>query len=62
MKMDELFSLRYHHRSLLQAYDYLLDRRYLAAPNYGFFIQLIQYEKELKKTNTCHSLIETNPW
>ena len=34
----------------MKAYDYLLDRRPISSPNYGFFIQLIRYEKELRKS------------
>ena len=39
---------RYHHDSLIKAYDYLLERRRMASPNYSFFLQLIRYEKELR--------------
>ena len=39
---------RYHHDSLSKAYDYLLERRRMASPNYSFFLQLIRYEKELR--------------
>jgi hypothetical protein len=35
---------------LIKAYDYLLDRRSLAAPNPGFLMQLIRYEKELRNS------------
>ncbi len=45
-----LFKLRYHHDSLSKAYDYLLERRRIAAPNFSFFLQLIRYEKELRTT------------
>ncbi len=45
-----LFKLRYHHDSLSKAYDYLLERRRIAAPNLGFLLQLIRYEKELRAT------------
>ena len=40
--------LRFHHNSLFTAYDYLLERRRMAFPNYSFFLQLIRYEKELQ--------------
>ncbi len=39
---------RYDNLSLEKAYEHLLDRRPIAAPNYGFLIQLIRYEKELR--------------
>ncbi|CAF4973597.1 unnamed protein product, partial [Rotaria socialis] len=42
--------LRYHHDSLLKAYDYLIEKRRVAAPNLSFFLQLIRYEKELRTT------------
>jgi len=45
-----LFKLRYHHDSLSKAYEYLLERRRIAAPNLSFFLQLIRYEKELRTT------------
>lgn len=41
---------RYHHDSLSKAYEYLLERRHIAAPNAAFFLQLIRYEKELRTT------------
>jgi len=42
--------LRYHHDTLSKAYEYLLERRHVAAPNLSFFLQLIRYEKELRTT------------
>ena len=33
-----------------KAYEYLLQRRHVAAPNLGFFLQLIRYEKQLRAT------------
>ncbi|CAF4263091.1 unnamed protein product [Adineta steineri] len=42
------YLIRYHNDSLEKAYEYLLERRPIAAPNYNFLIQLIRYEKELK--------------
>ncbi|CAF4781873.1 unnamed protein product, partial [Rotaria sp. Silwood2] len=44
------YLMKYHHDSLLKAYDYLLERRRIAAPNISFFLQLIRYEKELRLT------------
>jgi hypothetical protein len=41
---------RYHHDTLYKAYDYLLERRRIAAPNLSFFLQLIRYENELRAT------------
>ncbi len=41
---------RYHHDTLPKAYDYLLERRRMAAPNLSFFVQLIRYENELRLT------------
>ncbi|UJR11500.1 hypothetical protein I4U23_015681 [Adineta vaga] len=43
------YLIKYHHNNLFEAYDYLLNQRLFASPNYGFFIQLIRYEKELQK-------------
>ncbi|CAF1158168.1 unnamed protein product [Rotaria sordida] len=37
------YLLRYHHNSLAEAYDYLVERRRFAAPNHAFFLQLIRY-------------------
>lgn len=45
-----IFSHRFHHDSLRQAYEYLLERRRVAAPNLAFLLQLIRYEKELRAT------------
>ncbi|CAF3701139.1 unnamed protein product [Rotaria sp. Silwood1] len=39
--------MKYHHDSLIKAYDYLLDRRPICSPNSGFLMQLIRYEKAL---------------
>jgi hypothetical protein len=39
---------RHHNYSLEDAFAYLLDRRPVAAPNYGFLLQLIRYEKEVR--------------
>ncbi|CAF0843206.1 unnamed protein product [Adineta ricciae] len=44
------YLMKYHHDSLYKAYDYLLERRRIAAPNLSFFLQLIRYENELRKT------------
>lgn len=40
---------RCHHETLFEAYEHLLLRRRIAAPNFGFFIQLIRYENDLHK-------------
>jgi hypothetical protein len=45
-----LLLFRYHHDTLYKAYDYLLERRRMAAPNLSFFVQLIRYENELRLT------------
>ncbi len=39
---------RYDNFSLEKAYQYLLERRPIAAPNHGFLIELIRYEKEIR--------------
>ncbi|UJR20926.1 hypothetical protein I4U23_024035 [Adineta vaga] len=44
------YLMKYHHDSLYKAYDYLLERRRIAAPNLSFLLQLIRYEKELRQT------------
>ncbi|CAF1250870.1 unnamed protein product [Adineta steineri] len=44
------YLMKYHHDSLGKAYEYLLERRRVAAPNLSFFLQLIRYEKELRAT------------
>lgn len=36
--------------NLEKAYQYLIERRSIVAPNYGFFIQLIRYEKKIKNS------------
>ncbi|CAF1125747.1 unnamed protein product [Adineta steineri] len=46
------YLIKYHHDTLFNAYDNLLNRHPFAAPNYGFFIQLIRYEKELHQIQT----------
>ncbi|CAF0992839.1 unnamed protein product [Rotaria sordida] len=45
------YLLRYHHNSLAEAYDYLVERRRFAAPNHAFFLQLIRYEHKLREKN-----------
>ncbi len=47
-----IFSLRYHHGSLHEAYDHLVGCRRIASPNFGFFLQLIRYEKDLNSSET----------
>ncbi|CAF0985935.1 unnamed protein product [Rotaria sordida] len=42
--------MKYHHDTLLKAYDYLLDRSPICAPNSGFLMQLIRYEKALRNS------------
>jgi hypothetical protein len=42
---------RHHNYSLEKAYEYLLERRPIAAPNYGFLLRLIRYEKEIGNKN-----------
>lgn len=37
--------------NLEEAYDYLLQRRRCAEPNLGFLLQLIRYERKLRKKN-----------
>ncbi|CAF3933930.1 unnamed protein product [Rotaria sordida] len=41
------YLLRHHHEDLRKAYDYLVERRCIALPNNGFFLQLIRYENDL---------------
>ncbi|CAF2754652.1 unnamed protein product [Rotaria sp. Silwood2] len=36
-------------QSLEKAYEHLLERRSIAAPNYGFLIELIRYENEIQQ-------------
>jgi len=50
LKIFFILSFRYHHDTLDKAYDYLLERRRMAAPNLSFLLQLIRYEKELRVT------------
>ena len=49
-KVDQMFYSRYHHDTLMQGYGYLLDRRPICSPNSGFLMQLIRYEKALRKS------------
>ncbi|CAF0758795.1 unnamed protein product [Adineta steineri] len=44
------YLMKYHHDTLMKAYDFLLDRRPISCPNPGFLIQLIRYEKELRNS------------
>ncbi|CAF1063816.1 unnamed protein product [Rotaria magnacalcarata] len=46
------YLIRYNNLSLEKAYEYLLEKRPIAAPNCGFLIQLIRYEKEIKKSKS----------
>ncbi|UJR20041.1 hypothetical protein I4U23_023175 [Adineta vaga] len=43
------YLIKYHNDSLEQAYKYLLEKRPIVAPNYSFLIQLIRYEKEIRR-------------
>ena len=44
------YLMKYHHDTLYKAYNYLLERRRIAAPNLSFVLQLIRYENELRAT------------
>ncbi|CAF4241299.1 unnamed protein product, partial [Adineta steineri] len=44
------YLMKYHHDTLMKAYDFLLDRRPISCPNHGFLLQLIRYEKELRNS------------
>lgn len=46
---------RYHFDTLHEAYDHLVRCRKIAAPNFGFFLQLIRYEKELEHSKEINS-------
>jgi hypothetical protein len=57
-----LVCFRHHNDSLEKAYEYLLERRPIAAPNYGFFIQLIRYEKQIQNKSQDNQIGDTqNP-
>ncbi|CAF1023758.1 unnamed protein product [Adineta steineri] len=43
------YLMKYHHENLIDAYDHLVNCRRIASPNFGFFLQLIRYEKTLHK-------------
>jgi len=47
------FLYRYHHDTVYEAYDYLLERRRMAAPNLAFLLQLIRYENQLRSAKEC---------
>jgi len=42
-----MFDFRYHHSTLDNAYEHLVERRFIAIPNDSFFLQLIRYEKDM---------------
>ena len=54
------WDFRNHHDSLFKAYDYLLERRRIAAPNFSFFLQLIRYEKELRASKEIDETKKTD--
>ncbi|CAF1116226.1 unnamed protein product, partial [Adineta ricciae] len=43
------YLITYHFETLSDAYDHLVNCRRVAAPNFGFFLQLIRYEKLLRE-------------
>ncbi|CAF2135569.1 unnamed protein product [Rotaria magnacalcarata] len=45
-----IYSMKYHHNTLKDAFHYLLEKRPQIGPNEGFLLQLIRYEKELIRT------------
>lgn len=49
---DLFLLLRYNHFTLEEAYRYLLKRRPIISPNYGFLLELIRYEKEIHSSTT----------
>ncbi|CAF1050269.1 unnamed protein product [Adineta steineri] len=44
------YLMKYHHDTLMEAHDFLLDRRPISCPNPGFLLQLIRYEKKLRNS------------
>ncbi|CAF1276957.1 unnamed protein product [Adineta steineri] len=44
------YLMKYHHDTLIKAYDFLLDRRPISCPNPSFLMQLIRYEKKLRNS------------
>ncbi|CAF1278237.1 unnamed protein product [Adineta steineri] len=44
------YLMKYHHDTLMKAYDFLLDRRPISCPNPSFLLQLIRYEKKLRNS------------
>jgi hypothetical protein len=57
-----MFRSRYHHDTLMKAYDYLLDRRPVCSPNSGFLIQLIRYEKALRNSGAIDEQQSNSRW
>ena len=37
---------------MTEAYDYLIERRPIVDPNIGFLLQLVRYEKRLRKNDS----------
>ncbi|CAF5174603.1 unnamed protein product, partial [Rotaria magnacalcarata] len=48
------YLLRSYFNTLREAYNHLVEQRWIAVPNDAFFLQLIRYEKDLRAS----SLIE----
>lgn len=57
--------MKYHHRTLREAYAFLKEKRPQVGPNEGFLLQLIRYESELIRTREIEpdkaAVIEENP-
>lgn len=51
--------MKYHHRSLKEAFEYLIEKRPQIWPNDGFLLQLIRYETELMHTREI--TVESKP-
>ena len=46
------YLMKHEHMTLLEAFHLVREKRPFVRPNNGFWLQLIEYEKELKGYNT----------
>ena len=54
------YLMKYHHRTLKEAFEYLIEKRPQIWPNEGFLLQLIRYETELMRAREITTTTTTD--
>ena len=55
------YLMKYHHNTLKDAFNFLIEKRPQIWPNEGFLLQLLRYETELIRSKEIIQHEEKNP-